>query len=801
MSVELDNRPAHAYDDEMGWYKNSRDPETDKLEGDFAAPSATDDDLPEGHPSRKKSLDNDELSSAEDKAADEDEPETDDAESGFYAGKKKPKGNFRLNRKQGGIAAFLSAAVISVVMLGVTQGPSLIIAHMKELLLDRVSSVQMFHQRRYRQSKLTKFKNMFSKDGRLGQSMITEMEGRGYTFHFDPTDKNKIVGLTPPGSKVSLIGEGVGQHLDDYLEKKHPFRTARWKTKRMEAFYKKFGVSRASVVDAVNLASSSEKGDPGRVLNEEMAGQVVDDEPRTLTSDTLPSDANDTEASKAAKEAQNRINEAADASSGETGGIIEEVKQELDKGENVDGTPVAAAVDDIENAGPEAINAAKDLARGSLGGRAMDAAKGFFSPTNILDKVCTLKNRLRQAQMAGRALKALKLLRYAGVFINAADSTRTGKGDAKLINQLMKRIMSNDKTGNPLAASPGFGYLLKGKFSKNRNDQTKNKVAVDGQLGGTFGGIKRATDTVPGLGECWLWQNPAFQIASGAVTLVVDVVSCLVGCEGAAATAAAEETLQVTVTQAVKQIVIDEVKSMFTKQALRDLAIGAVEGLVADLSIEAIMSLIQLYAEKTMRLPFTGQESGAQLGDILTAGTGVMNKQRSLQAGMVPATTAQYAQAQTEYIAWRNDQHSRQSFATRVFDTNNADSLAFQGMTGALAISTGGIDQNVSNFTQLATSLFSGNIFSAFGNLLSGKSSATSGDEVSVDTFKLDRGPHNGTELAVDFAGNPQVILRDDIAEIDPESNIQDLINSGDIDPVTYEPISSAFKKHIEDCV
>lgn len=47
MSTDLDERPKEIYDDgEPTWQTN--------LEDDFAAPSATDDNLPEGHPSRKK---------------------------------------------------------------------------------------------------------------------------------------------------------------------------------------------------------------------------------------------------------------------------------------------------------------------------------------------------------------------------------------------------------------------------------------------------------------------------------------------------------------------------------------------------------------------------------------------------------------------------------------------------------------------------------------------------------------------------------------------------------------------------
>ena len=64
VQTPLQTRPGHQYDDEWKPSEGNTD-DPDNLEESFNAPDA---EYPEGHPSRKKSMSDDELADAEDAA-------------------------------------------------------------------------------------------------------------------------------------------------------------------------------------------------------------------------------------------------------------------------------------------------------------------------------------------------------------------------------------------------------------------------------------------------------------------------------------------------------------------------------------------------------------------------------------------------------------------------------------------------------------------------------------------------------------------------------------------------------------
>jgi hypothetical protein len=727
---------------------------------------------------------------------DSSETPADQVGKGFTGGGK-PKKKFWSRRKKvgGGVVGVALAAAFGA---SVIIGPGFAVNHLREIIMNRVSQVQVDHSRRYRRARISKVVDLFSKDGRLGGKVIADMEAKGYSFKFDPSNKNQVVGLVTPNGN-SLIGDGIGDHIDDYMEVRHPLRTARWKTKRTEALYRRYGVSRKSIV-----AKSDESiKDPDKEINKRIAQNTLDD-PVELDSaaDKIPED--ETDAEKAAREArENSVNEAS-----KTSGAIGEIRDDLLDGEDLDDAARKAgveaggeAVEQLGTGAGEAVlkTAAAVVSGASVGSRIFSGFKSFLSPTDVLDKVCTIKNRLRMSVMISRNYRALTLIKYASTFIGVGDGVRRGDVDAKLLNSVMKRVTSEDRNGNSIGASPGFAYALKGKFSKAKNDSSKGKYAVDGQLSGTWKGVQDSTDNIPGTSksQCGTIQNPLFQVGSAVVITGGKALLCTVTLgAGCAATQAGEEAAKVAATQAIKTAIQNSIRQIFTRQTIKALAITA----ATELSFEGIMALTQLHIEKNLALPTTGQEEGAELGSILVAGGGAANKQRSLQAGMVPATVAEYAQAENEYIARKNENLKSQSLWARLTDTSNPDSLEFQ-----LAMS---IPMGASSLISEGTNLVSTNISSALsGNFLSSTFSkffsnkAHAEDEISYDEYQLEAGTYKGEKLAVDFAGNPQVILRSDIAAIDPEENIEFLTNNGDIDGTTLEPKSTQFRDHIANCV
>lgn len=785
MSTDLKEKPSGIYDDEE---KRAAEQERLKnLEEDFKKPAIEDKDR------NTKSDSTDAIKSSEEKKAEP--PLSDKAEapgktsaSSLYNNKGRSKfsikGAMSSTRTKIGLA--VATAIISAFAAITTMAPNFIINHLKEILLGRVSNVQMFHQRRYRQKKLTKFKNYFSKNGRMAQKIIDEMELDGYNVIHDG---GKIKGISPGNARNStIIGDAIGDHIDEYMNVKHPFRTARWKTKRMNALYKEFGISRSSIVTQDKIRAGPD-GEPdyNKTVNGELAEEVLDGEDPSIT--RAPNDDPDEEA----KSQQDKIDESYDNTSSELGDELEAGKAELLDGKNLDeiDDAVRIAAESGDGITPELANLAEEAVNntGKLA-KTGQFFKSFLSPTEALDHICTLRNSLNAAVKLARAAKAIKLMRYAFAFISAADDARTGKATAGSMNALFKRVTAEDINGNAIGASPGFGYMMKSKFSKSRNDAMKSPVAVDGKLTGTLGGVHNKVSTLPGLSTCPVVQNPVAQagVAVGSIALAVF---------SGGSSAAIQEGFEISLTTGLKKVLTEVTESVVTKQALRQLAVGAVQ----ELSFTAIMMIAELQVQKALNVPFTGQEKGGQLGDILVAGAGTSNKQRSLAAGMVPATTQQYAQANTEYLAWKKEQDGRKSIFQRTFATDDTNSLLFNLALAAPA-ADGTLLRNGfnSSLALVSSSLNPKTMISTIMTALTPRASALDGDEIAFDELTIS-GDGADQPFATDPAGNLQVIMRKDIEDIDPEDNIDLLIASGDIDATTLEPKSTAFTDHIGYCI
>ncbi len=711
--------------------------------------------------------------------------------------------NSKRRRLFAGIAALVST--ISIIVTVITS-PGLIINNMRDLILNH--PLQEFHARRYRRNFINKTADFFSKDGRLGGKIISEMEGRGYQFKFgDSSNPNKATGLITPRGE-HLVLDGIGEEVDDFINKNHNFRSAKWKTKRATALYNRYGITRKSIVAP---PSGDEVDDPpDKVANQRVAKGTIDDEAKVGV-DTGKAGDNETSDETARREGVDEV--AKDI--GDDGGDLNQQlrKAVLEDGEKIDvaarriygsaaeealesGAGKALISEIATGAGAQASAIAQKFTKASIGTKVFGAFRSIFNPTEVLDKVCTLKNRLRLTVAIGRTQKAITLMRYSALFIGVGDAIRTGEADSEMVNEVMKRIVVADTFGNYFGSSSGFSKASTGMFSKSKNDINKPAYGVDGQITGVFGAVQSATDNVPGtsMNQCSVIQNPVAQITSGAVTTfgkgVVCVFTAGVGCAGAAA---GETALRTGITQSIKTSMQNAVRSIFTKQVAKQLAFAA----LVELSFEGIMILTQMHIEQQLALPVTGQETGGELSSILLAGGGTANKQRSLDAGMVPVTTQQFASMEADYLAWQKEERAKDSLFERYLDTNNTESLAFKFAT-TLPI-------GLENLASSAPNLFAGGITGFLGGGFAGtilSPTVYADDQVEYGSYTIDGGYMDGKEIVTDFAGNPEVMMRPDIEvyALDP-NNVDYLITYGHIDAENLQPKSEEFKDHYINCV
>jgi murein DD-endopeptidase MepM/ murein hydrolase activator NlpD len=773
MATDLEERNAGIYDEDKPSWKTSLDKTSET--GDEGSSS--------------DAMSSKDIQAKEKLGAKSSSTKADKSEGGSLYKPGKPKGNSfksRLSKKRAAIGFGIASSLITGFILIFLQIPNLLVNQLKEMLIGRIGNVQMYQQRKYRQGKVSRMSNFFSADGRMGEKMLAEMRADGYEAIFSP-DKKSIIGLKPSRNANGIIGTGIGDNLEKWIDQRHPFRSSRWKTKRMNAFKKIYGVVSTSVVDADKAKNGPDKDLPAKNQVNKGVGTDVLDPNKDGAIDELNVTGNDAD-SASTPEADARAEEAIETDNA----IGEELKAErsaiIDTGADVNPNGIAEGI--ASGSLDEPLKDALDNANiPSVGSR----LKGLANPLDIVDKVCTIRKRTQGALQLARAARSIKLIRYSMVFINAADDTRRGNANPKLISELMKRVTSEDKNGNSIGGSPGFAYMMKGKFSKSRNKNVKQSVAVDGKLTGIVGGINEATDEIPGLGTgCPFAQNPIIQVVAGVGSIAAGLGS---GGLTAAATKAGVEVAELGVRKAVTNVVT----SIITKKLVSSAAIS----IAGELSFEAFMGYLDAYVQKQLTLPFTGQEKGGQLGDILVAGAGASNKQRSLSAGMVPATPQQYAAAESEYIAWRDTQFKNLSFKERIFNSEHPNNLAFNLALASPTSATDFANKTKDASVSLASSVLNpGKYIGLLGNIFGGKVSAEEDDYVPYETYTLNGSNGDKTELVTDPAGNLQVIMRSDIEAIDPEPNMDSLVAEGQVNPQTALPIDGTpFDRHIKNCV
>jgi hypothetical protein len=689
-----------------------------------------------------------------------------------YSPDKNPKKKKSGNKKKF-LAGGAAGGTVGILMFITTVMPGFIINHLKDIATGKVNELQTRQQSNYRRSKVGKISDVFSRDGRMGSKIIADMEVHGYSFRFgDPTDRNKISGITLPGGRETLLNNefnSVGTHMSEYMEVRHPFRSARWKTKRMSALMARYKVN---VELAPITAKPGDPADPDQTVNKNLFADANEGkvDPDIINERALADDATDLD-----REAR----EAAD-SLARNSGDLDDISTALAAGIDKDTLGDTAQVLDEIGQGhgvklPRFITGIQD--RISATAKSFSVAKGAFTSANFLDKICIVKNRLKTAVTAARTSRAAAQMRGTLSVIASSDATKTGKADPKLLGSLLGRTTQKDSNGNPIGASSGFGYALKNKFSKSKNDSTRSAYAVDGTLTGPVGTLQDTTN----ISNCPLYQDPVFQITSGIAEVFAGIFS------GGSAKAAAV---------GMKTAVISAVKNSMTRAVAKSVGKGLLRGAVIELSFEGVMILAQMYAERTLTLNQTGQEEGALFGEKYIAGAGTIGLRQNSDAGQVPATVEQYQVAHTRYLAEKQEEIDNQSFFARMFDYNNLDSFAFSSVF-SVPMTFNGLSSTVAS---AAGNLFSAPqaLASSFTQYATPKAYAQDDDIIAFDTY-VTEGMNSGMRLATDTAGNLQTIIREDIAAIDLDENKDYLMLNGYTDGED-QPIG-LFEDHVENCV
>lgn len=701
------------------------------------------------------------------------------------------------SRMQGWISSrsnqYIAGALVTLLTAILTGAfitlPSLVVNHLGELLKN-IDSVQIEQRRRYRRKNINKISDMFTRDGRRANKLVQEMQARGYKPKWDPVDNNKLLGFTAPDGLSSSFDIGTTEQLEDHINQRHPFRTSRWKTKRMDALYTRYNIPRKSVVILADTVDESIE----RIINKRLAEGSLDDDPRKISFEEGKAQDGETDPEAEERNNRNKIASELIEDEGPLNGIREKIKS---------GTPIRE-LDADERAilrigiefNPEIVREIDNIAKsGSIGGKVFGSIKsiGAGAVPDIYDRICTIKGVLRGAMFAARVYRFRALAQYASMYITPSDETRTGLASSVAMGELMRRITSPDKNGNYIGSSSGFQRLINGRFSKSKNDDAKSAYSVDGSPSGFSAAIHNTTKDIPGSSEgaCKKWQNPGVQIGASVLELGL---TAFTGGAAKAGTVTAKTGIEASLKAAFTRIA--------NKQIAKQIAIGAATGFAIEIGFDGAMVLLKTQAERALTINTTGQEIGEELGEILAAGGGGLSKQMNLDAGLVPATTAQYQAALDEYEKNKIEQRKGQSFYARVFDYNNHDSLLFSAANVAFASPALSTDINTS-VSNMASGILSmpNYLIKNMGTAFSDNASAQASDDlIAYDSYRVD-----GTdiEMATDQAGNVMPVMIKEIEEKDPIDNMNKLIEMGEVDSNidNPKPTGDNFIGHIQNCV
>jgi len=543
----------------------------------------------------------------------------------------------------------------------------------------------------------------------------------------------------------------------------------------MEAFYARNDIIRKPIISPDKLVADKS---PEEIVNGEnyraIDGEENLDAERQVSGDPAdPDDPNNTAANQ----------EALDNASNPNDGSLASLDEQFREGVPVRETGVlGGAVRELGSGdiGPNAAQVGSDVVSSEgIASTGFAAAKGALVITDIGDKLCRVDKALELAVKTARFLNSIKLMRAAMAFVSADDGQRRNEASSELVQELLKRVTLSDATLGNFASSSGYKFAANGSYDSGITSQ-KGFASTRGELSENWQDVKGVTSQVP---QCGLLANPLFQV--GQVAGIIALTYFTAG-TGTAAAGTAAGGLRQGITTVITQIT--------TRRAL----LGIAGGVILDISFDQIIAIAQLYVQQQLEVPFTGQEVGGAYSAMLFSGAGVLHKQRNLTGGFVPATSAQYSAAQDEYFNTLAAERREQSFATRMLNINNDNSLAYKSFANVAFQSvtpTDSLSDGARNIASLP-SLLANSVISPIQQL----TGTAYAQEANFDTLEI-----GGTEYATDPYGNFQTIIPAWLAEYaNPEveaENTQFLIGAGHINATTLEPTSEQFTMHMDNCV
>lgn len=431
--------------------------------------------------------------------------------------------------------------------------------------------------------------------------------------------------------------------------------------------------------------------------------------------------------------------------------------QEAEKAKALKAAAATAAEEAAQEAGHEAAQAIGEAGKGVL-----TPIANFIKVTGVADEACTAYSSVRALGYAAKTVRALQLAHYAMVFLNAADQIKAGtfsEADGAYLGGILTNVAYDAVSGaKRKAAMDSFGmqYALFGTAGKS--DSYVSQFMAGGGLTGDLIAVTSYINAVLGnspLAACRVLASPGVQFGSIAAGLGLMLIP------GVGEGIAAADVVKGVAAAAV------QVGLAVLPGLLKDIVAGnALDGIVGEDAGNAIAS-----------------GSGKMMSDLSAGGgNGLMSIDDAVAYSQTQASTVAMYSAEDRLTASPLDPTDSNTFVGSIVNKLMPYTPNLNNIGGSLG--------NIGSF-----------VGSSLGSLIP-QSSALSTEDIRQSYSSCTDVDYKQLGIATDPMCNPIYGIPTQYLDIDPNTVVDDLVRTNNIDSETGAAVGgSSYASYVDNCI
>ena len=469
---------------------------------------------------------------------------------------------------------------------------------------------------------------------RTSQNLLEDMRSKGFEIDPDIDETGRWTGrfnsISWDGADEIIDTDAKFQsfweqrsNLRTFFKEKYPSKSWFWRTRKAWKMYPRFGLSVTR----------------GDWLRNNKVARAIDDV--TLRVRKLARDAQIGSDNITSVRGRNVTGEDTDGNDVVDQDAFDDVQDAADDARaKYDNPEISVKANDLEiDVNKTVKEIAEEVPEIAVTGTAKGLLRGI-NVFNTVDSACEVKRVLLAIELGSRVLKAVQLMKYAGIFLSVANTIKAGEAGNDEVSTFTNWVNTPDKeTGRDFFGSGAWAWAAGiGGGAAVVSAKNATNYSVGGGWTGTLAEINDGLDRVPGVNptSCKFTNNFGVQILGGGIGIVIGIFS-------GGSISAVQLGLGVAA-----QIIIEVLKAIATP-----ILVDMVAGTVIDYF-----------------------ETGDEMAAALVSGYNVMNGAQGGNHGMRPVDLQTYAYLQGELDKDLRQERSQTSFFARLFDTGDYNSLA-----------------------------------------------------------------------------------------------------------------------------